>query len=76
MSIRIIAKLGVKSLYAEKLVHFESQSKVVLPYESKYQYIDEYVNYINIKIPDYYDAIGKFRSQQLWQKINGKWVLK
>ncbi len=40
------------------------------------QYINDCCDYMGITLQDYHDAIEKFRSPHLWEKKNGKYVLK
>ncbi len=40
------------------------------------QYIKDCCDYMDITLQQYHDAIEKFRSPHLWDKINGKWELK
>jgi hypothetical protein len=44
--------------------------------EFPHQYIDDCCEYMGISLQEYHDAIEKFRSPHLWDKVNGIWELK
>lgn len=44
--------------------------------EFPHQYIQDCCNYMDISLQEYHDTIEKFRTPHLWEKANGKWILK
>ena len=47
-------------------------------YEGEFpaKYFDEFLEYLDVSEEEFWNIIDSWRSEKLWNKINGKWKLK
>jgi|TARA_Y100000310_G_C20651868_1_gene799877 N-acetyl sugar amidotransferase len=61
-----------------KIITRKEAVSLVKKYDGEFpkKYFKDFLNYIEISKKEFFDTIEEFRSQDLWKKENGKWVLK
>jgi N-acetyl sugar amidotransferase len=61
-----------------KIISREEATSLVKKYDGEFpqKYFKDFLNHTNLDEKNFFKIIDKFRSPHLWDKINGKWVLK
>jgi N-acetyl sugar amidotransferase len=61
-----------------KIISREEAVSLVKKYDGEFpqKYFKDFLNHTNLDEEKFFEIIDKFRSPHLWDKINGKWVLK
>ncbi len=61
-----------------KIISREEATSLVKKYDGEFpqKYFKDFLNHTNLDEKKFFEIIDKFRSPHLWDKINGKWILK